>query len=25
MVRQWGARIVPGSVRPLASDAAKPI
>jgi len=25
MVRQWGARIVPGSVRPLAGDAAKPI
>jgi DNA polymerase-3 subunit gamma/tau len=25
MVRQWGARIVPGSVRPLATDVAKPI
>ena len=25
MVRQWGARIVPGSVRPLAADVAKPI
>ena len=25
MVRQWGARIVPGSVRPVSSDAVKPI